>query len=343
MAGIGRDLDIVHCHTWYSHFAGCLVQAAPGRAAGADHPLARAASSLEGRAARHRLPRLAPGSSGPPTRTPTASSRSQQSMKHDVQSICYGVARRGSASSTTASTWSSTSPRPDPSVLARFGIEPGVPFVLFVGRITRQKGIIHLVNAIRTSGPASRWCSAPARPTRRRSARRWPEAVEQARARTSPDPSSGSRRCCRKDRDHLAVHARRDLRLPVGLRAVRHHQPGSDGLRDAGGRLGGGGHPEVVDARRNGPARRASKPSARPTSSRAIPITSPATSPPPSTPCSTIPRCATAWPHRRGPASSRSFRGPASRGRRSSSTRSWLGPTARGREGRARRVAPTLE
>ncbi len=32
--------------------------------------------------------------------------------------------------------------------LARYGIDPARPFVLFVGRITRQKGIIHLVNAI---------------------------------------------------------------------------------------------------------------------------------------------------------------------------------------------------
>jgi glycogen synthase len=40
--------------------------------------------------------------------------------------------------------------RPDPAtdVLERHGIDPARPYVLFVGRITRQKGIIHLVNAI---------------------------------------------------------------------------------------------------------------------------------------------------------------------------------------------------
>jgi glycogen synthase len=32
--------------------------------------------------------------------------------------------------------------------LERYGVDPARPFVLFVGRITRQKGIIHLVNAI---------------------------------------------------------------------------------------------------------------------------------------------------------------------------------------------------
>jgi len=41
--------------------------------------------------------------------------------------------------------------RPDPStgVLAELGIDPDEPYVLFVGRITRQKGIVHLVNAAR--------------------------------------------------------------------------------------------------------------------------------------------------------------------------------------------------
>jgi len=32
--------------------------------------------------------------------------------------------------------------------LLRYGVDPSRPYVLFVGRITRQKGIIHLVNAI---------------------------------------------------------------------------------------------------------------------------------------------------------------------------------------------------
>jgi glycogen synthase len=32
--------------------------------------------------------------------------------------------------------------------LVRYGIDPAKPFLLFVGRITRQKGIIHLVRAI---------------------------------------------------------------------------------------------------------------------------------------------------------------------------------------------------
>ena len=34
-------------------------------------------------------------------------------------------------------------------VLDKYGIDKSLPYVLFVGRITRQKGIIHLVNAIK--------------------------------------------------------------------------------------------------------------------------------------------------------------------------------------------------
>lgn len=37
--------------------------------------------------------------------------------------------------------------------LTKYGIDPSIPFVLFVGRITRQKGIVHLANAIQYMEP----------------------------------------------------------------------------------------------------------------------------------------------------------------------------------------------
>ena len=43
---------------------------------------------------------------------------------------------------------------PGKDVLVRHGIDPAQPFVLFVGRITRQKGIIHLVDAIPRIDPS---------------------------------------------------------------------------------------------------------------------------------------------------------------------------------------------
>ena len=64
--------DIVHCHTWYTHLAGCLVKHAQGV------PLVLTTHSLEP----HRPWKVeqlgtaynasSAGSSGPPTRTPTA-------------------------------------------------------------------------------------------------------------------------------------------------------------------------------------------------------------------------------------------------------------------------------
>ena len=35
------------------------------------------------------------------------------------------------------------------SALTEYGIDPAIPFILFVGRITRQKGVTHLVDAVR--------------------------------------------------------------------------------------------------------------------------------------------------------------------------------------------------
>ena len=44
-------------------------------------------------------------------------------------------------------------PTEDPEMLRSLGVDPDRPFVLFVGRITRQKGIMHLVRAIRHLTP----------------------------------------------------------------------------------------------------------------------------------------------------------------------------------------------
>src|SRR4051794_29032145 len=43
---------------------------------------------------------------------------------------------------------------PETEALVRYGVDPERPYVLFVGRITRQKGIIHLVNAIPDIDPS---------------------------------------------------------------------------------------------------------------------------------------------------------------------------------------------
>ena len=85
-------------------------------------------------------------------------------------------------------------PAPGRARIERFGIDPGAPYVLFVGRITRQKGLLHLIRAISsTSAPGSRSCCAPGRPTRPRSAREVEDAVARVRrnGRGRVDPRDG--------------------------------------------------------------------------------------------------------------------------------------------------------
>lgn len=43
----------------------------------------------------------------------------------------------------------------DTTALAAYGVNPEMPYVLFVGRITRQKGVTHLVDAIRYMPPGT--------------------------------------------------------------------------------------------------------------------------------------------------------------------------------------------
>jgi starch synthase len=44
-------------------------------------------------------------------------------------------------------------PQPDPDALSRIGVDPDQPVVIYVGRITRQKGLPHLLRAMREVRP----------------------------------------------------------------------------------------------------------------------------------------------------------------------------------------------
>jgi glycosyltransferase involved in cell wall biosynthesis len=70
-------------------------------------------------------------------------------------------------------------------VLARYRIDPDTPYVLFVGRITRQKGIIHLVNAIKYLRPGTQVVLCAGAPDTEDIGREMAEQVEQARRQTT--------------------------------------------------------------------------------------------------------------------------------------------------------------
>jgi starch synthase len=147
MAGTLADIDVVHCHTWYTHLAGCL----------AKHlqrvPLVLTTHSLEP----HRPWKVEQLGTAYDVSSWVERVAYQaadgvvavsESMKRDVHEE-YGVALDRVRVIHNGIDLQQYRPTPDPAVLRDLQIDPQTPFVLFVGRITRQKGIIHLVNAIK--------------------------------------------------------------------------------------------------------------------------------------------------------------------------------------------------
>ena len=148
MAGLVAGVDVVHCHTWYTHLAGCLIkQLAGARLVLTTHSLephrpwkveqlgtAYQASSWVERTAYENADGVIAVS---------------ESMRADVAAL-YGVPDAKIRVIHNGIDLDQYRPTPSPDVLAKYNIDPTRPFVLFVGRITRQKGIIHLVEAIRS-------------------------------------------------------------------------------------------------------------------------------------------------------------------------------------------------
>ena len=67
--------------------------------------------------------------------------------------------------------------------LQRYGIDPQKPFLLFVGRITRQKGIVHLVRAIQFMDPGFQVVLCAGAPDTPEIAAEMKKAVDEAKAK----------------------------------------------------------------------------------------------------------------------------------------------------------------
>ncbi len=147
MAGKAKGGDIVHCHTWYTHFAGCLVQQLQGA------KLVLTTHSLEP----HRpwkVEQLGSAYQVSSWLERTAFQNADgviavsESMKRDVHEL-YDVPETKISVIPNGIDLDEYKPTFDASVLEKYGVDASRPFVLFVGRITRQKGILHLVNALK--------------------------------------------------------------------------------------------------------------------------------------------------------------------------------------------------
>jgi glycogen synthase len=152
MARDRLDASVVHCHTWYTAMAGFLAKKLWGM------PLVLTIHSLEP---------LRPWKVEQLGRGYHLSSWMEKTGIEDADAVIAvsqetrnDVLRHfGVAPEKVRVIHNGVDPqqyRHDPAVdaLIRRGVDPGRPFVLFVGRITRQKGIIHLVNAIPSIDPA---------------------------------------------------------------------------------------------------------------------------------------------------------------------------------------------
>ncbi|MEX2583184.1 MAG: glycogen synthase [Gemmatimonadota bacterium] len=146
MVGAVESPDIVHCHTWYSHLAGALARPLTGAR------LVLTTHSLEP----HRPWKAEQlGSAYDATtwiertayRNADGVIAVSAAMKEDVQAL-YGVDPDRVRVIHNGIDPEEYRPRPSEEVLTRIGVDPRRPIVLFVGRITRQKGILHLVRAI---------------------------------------------------------------------------------------------------------------------------------------------------------------------------------------------------
>ena len=179
MAGMLKDVDVVHCHTWYTHLAGCLVKQLTGA------KLVLTTHSLEP----HRpwkVEQLGTAYQASSWVERTAYENADgvvavsASMREDVHSL-YGVPYEKIRIIHNGIDLNQYTPTRDPAVLAKYKIDPEKPYVLFVGRITRQKGIIHLVNAIKDIRPGVQVVLCAGAPDTEEIGREMEEKVEQAR------------------------------------------------------------------------------------------------------------------------------------------------------------------
>src|SRR5574338_215673 len=226
-AAISRDVgmaldpvsaDVVHCHTWYVHLAGLLVRAAYGI------PLVVTVHSLEPlrpwkreqlgggydlstwveRTALETADAIIAVSQG---------TREDVLRLFDVEPDRVHVIHNGIDASFYA-------PDPGTEALERYGVDPAPPYVLFVGRITRQKGIVHLVRALRHLDPAIPVVLCAGQPDTPQIAAEMDAAVAEARRHRSNlvwIPEMVSRSDVRQLYSHAALFVCPSVYEPFGI------------------------------------------------------------------------------------------------------------------------------
>ena len=140
------DTDIIHCHTWYSHWAGILAkQLTCGKLILTTHSLEpHRPWKIEQLGQAYHVSSWIERTAYQAADAVIAVS---PQMKEDVVSL-YDINPEVVHIIPNGIDLDEYQPTYDESVLRSYGVNPEIPYVLFVGRITRQKGIIHLLHAI---------------------------------------------------------------------------------------------------------------------------------------------------------------------------------------------------
>lgn len=145
MAQATPKADIIHCHTWYTHLAGVFSREL------LQVPLILTTHSLE----THRPWKVEQLGNGyfmsrwieaNAYKTADGVIAVSEQMKTDVIEA-YGIDPKKVTVIHNGIDPDFYKPTFDEALLAEYGIDPAIPFVLFVGRITRQKGISQLIEA----------------------------------------------------------------------------------------------------------------------------------------------------------------------------------------------------
>ena len=275
MAAATAGADVVHTHTWYANLGGHLAKVLHGI------PHVMTTHSLEPRRP-WKAEQLGAGYG-----------LSSWAEKTAIEAADAVIAVSAGMRADILETYPAVDParvvvipngidpdeyQPDPGtdLLTRLGIDPDRPSVVFVGRMTRQKGIDHALEAAVHIDPAAQviLCRGGARHARDRRRAAGPGG----RHRRHPGQRGVG------GGDGPPHHAGADpqprvgVPVPVGLRAVRDHQPGGHGLRGAGGGQRGRRHPRGGGRRGDGLPRADRGRRAR--GCRSTPPASPATWPP---------------------------------------------------------------
>ena len=173
------DSDIVHCHTWYAHFAGIAAKLCYGK------PLVITIHSLEPLRPWKRE-QLGLGYDASSWIEKTAIEMADaiiavsEETKEDVLKF-FDVDEKKISVIYNGIDLKEYTVTEDTSALIEYGVDPEKPYVLFVGRITRQKGIIHLMNAIKYIDPETQVVLCAGAPDTKEIAREMQEGIEQVR------------------------------------------------------------------------------------------------------------------------------------------------------------------